>query len=55
MASIAAWAFLIVGLFVTVIASYGLIVQTASLIEVFIGVACLIIGAVLAYLKIPAK
>lgn len=55
MVSILAWAFLIVGLFVTVISCYGVIAQTAALYNVFIGVACLIIGAVLAYLKIPAK
>jgi hypothetical protein len=53
--SILAWAFLIVGLFVTVISSYGVIVQTATLYDVFIGIACIIIGAVLAYLKIPKK
>ncbi len=55
MVSIAAWAFLIVGLFVTVVSSYGVIVGTAALYNIFIGVACIIIGTVLTYLKIPEK
>ncbi len=53
MVSIAAWASLIVGVFVTVISTYGVIVGTAALYKVFIGTAFIIIGAVLAYLRIP--
>ncbi len=55
MVSILAWVLLIVDLFVTVISSYGVLVGTAALYNVFIGVACIIIGAVLAYLKIPKE
>ncbi len=53
MVSIAAWASLIVGVFVTVISTYGVIVGTGALYNVFIGIAFIIIGVILAYLRIP--
>ncbi len=51
--SVVAWVFLIVGVFVTGISTYGVIVGTGALYNVFIGVGCIIIGVILAYLRIP--
>ncbi len=53
MVSVAAWIFLIVGVFVTGISTYGVIVGTGALYNVFIGIALIIIGVILAYLRVP--
>ncbi len=55
MVSIAALASLIVGVFVTIMSAYGVIIGTAALYNISIGVAFIIIGAVLAYLRTPKE
>ncbi len=52
MVSYAAWIFLLIGLAVTAISAYGVIVGTSAPYNIFIGMAFVVIGAVLAYLKI---
>ena len=52
MRSTAAWIFIIIGLAVAAISAYGFYVGTAALYNVFIGIAFIIIGVILAYLKI---
>jgi hypothetical protein len=50
--STTAWIFIIIGLVVAAISAYGFYVGTAALYNVFIGIAFVIIGVILAYLKI---